>query len=229
MAKIGTAFKQKYPWHSQLAAASPLVIQITGEKQFRPKEAPTFFFKVQGDPEGEYGMKPAGQGDNLYAYYAAMVKAPKGEWLSMTASGREKEETDGAGKIIQKGNQCTITFNPVEGGVAEQTTAATSAPEPSGGTETPPWAKEETSAAPEAPQAAPAPQPRNGPVPTHNYPYPTMMDAYVEALRASYTILSMDGLPLGPDDTESLRAIAATLMISQKEIHRAIGLWIPIR
>ena len=221
MAKIGTAFKQKYPWHSQIAAASPLVVQITGETQFRPKEAPTFFFKVQGDPEGEYGMKPAGQGETLRTYYASMVKAPQNRWLRMTAAGREKEETDANGKIIQKGNVCTITFEPIE--VAD---AIPDAPQDAAqGEVSMPWMEEATEDA----QEAPAPQQSNGPVPVHTYPYKTMMEAYTEALRASYTILSMDGLPLGPDDTESLRAIAATLMIGQKEIHRAIGLWIPIR
>jgi hypothetical protein len=217
MATIGTTFEQKYPWHSQLAAKSPLVIQITGEKQFRPTEAPTFFFRVQGDPEGEYGMKPAGKDDIVRAYYAAMVRAPQQRWLKMTAAGREKDKKDDQGKIVEKGNACTIRFEAVD--VAETVQDAAQ------GEVSMPWMDQTAESAEEAP----APQQSNGPAPVHNYPYATMMEAYTEALRASYTILSMDGLPLGPDDTESLRAIAATLMIGQKEIHREVGLWIPIR
>lgn len=231
MASKGSTWPtKKYPWHSDLVKVSPLVIMPKGTYRHRDTEPPTFYFKVAGDAEGEYGIKPDGQGDRLNAYFHALDEAWKaydGKWCTLVASGRMKGE---GGEVL---NEVEIAFQPASEGMQAEPEPVpapeASAPDPS--QDVPPWergqpAPDEVRGAQRA-DAPAAQEPAVAPWDVaEGFPYPSLEAAYTDALRAAMRIMNRAGLPA--TDSETARAIAATLMIAMKDWHRETRGYIPI-
>jgi len=98
MAQAGTTWDKKYVYHGQLCKISPFVGQVRGYKDFHPgKEPLTFFFKVQGDAEGEYGVKME---PDLPGYEEAWKKVchdHREQWVTIECAGMAKE---GAATVV---------------------------------------------------------------------------------------------------------------------------------
>lgn len=113
MAQAGTTFDKKYVYHGQLCQISPFVGQLSGYKKFRDDEPITVFFKVQGDAEGEYGVKMEEDCPGYEDAWKRICHDHREKWLTIACEGMAKE-----GKGV-------VTFTDLDGNVLASNAGAT--------------------------------------------------------------------------------------------------------
>lgn len=86
MAQPGTTFEKGHIYHSQLCRESPVRLQFTGAVKHRAKELTTFYFCIEGDAEGEYGVKAEND-----EYEAILSAAPRKVWMTAHFEGNAKD------------------------------------------------------------------------------------------------------------------------------------------
>ncbi len=86
MAKPGTTFEKGHIYHSNLCGISPVRLMFTGQVKHRASELTTFYFRIEGDADGEYGVKA--ENDD---YEAILQAAPRKVWMTAHFEGSAKE------------------------------------------------------------------------------------------------------------------------------------------
>ena len=199
MAQAGPTFEKKYVYHGQLCQISPFVGQVTGYKDFHPgKEPLTVFFKVQGDAEGEYGVKMEPECPGYEEAWKHACHEHREQWMTISCEGMAKE---GKGAVM---------FCDLDGEILATNADRSAAP---------------TAAAPAAQKAQAAPsapaQRTNGG--TAGFPYVSQEERYREALQAASNLVTER-----PLDHDLIQRLAVSMTISQEHIHRQTGQWVPL-